>query len=674
MMKSVYLFFVLLFCQAMVAFSQPYFHLDSTFSMEGYAIPIYPANDIGYDLVIQPGDGKILVVGKHNSNCLVSRFLPDGSPDDSFGFSGSVTFKFGTLSSVLNSIALQADGKIVVAGGTDQGFPPAIGLARLLPDGSFDPSFGTSGKASVMLGPSWCRPASDVLIQPDGRIIVCASAVPDSLVFSDYATAVLRFKSNGVLDSTFSDDGKLILNLLRPGDENGQSLALQSDGKIILAGAIETTTTDGWTLTRLLPNGSLDPSFALSGSNKYFGAQVQEIALQPDGKIVAVGSTGGGQAIAARFSANGAYDPSFGSGGIYLAPSHTRANGLALQPDGKVVMAGFSRTGSVLVGFTYRFYVGRLLKNGLPDNTFTATGAVSWLINGDDEELHKVVLQPNGKILCAGYYQNNLSQQDMVLLRLTNGELIEPPTVHFTAINPSGCAPLTVQFNSTASADATSWNWSFPGGIPATSTEQNPSVKYSTAGTYAVTLSAGNAGGSNTISKNNFVVVKMPPSTDFAFSLNGQTASFSNTSTNADSYMWNFGDGSTGSTEATPTHTYATPGTYTVTLTALNNCGATILQKILGISSTDEPAWASSLHLFPNPTSGVLQVEMSDAPSGAVSFDLFDATGRLLHQTWVATGGSVLSQTFDLRDLPPALYALRIQAGGQTVVRTVVRE
>ena len=147
------------------------------------------------------------------------------------------------------------------------------------------------------------------------------------------------------------------------------------------------------------------------------------------------------------------------------------------------------------------------------------------------------------------------------------------PTAQFVGSPVSGCAPLSVQFTDQSAGSPTSWSWSFPGGTPSTSTAQNPTVFYSSGGTYSVTLTATNAMGSDQEVKSNYISVTGMPVANFTTFTAGSNAVFTNTSTNATSYFWEFGDGAT-STQTNPTHFYAASGTYSVTLTASNNCGS----------------------------------------------------------------------------------------------------
>ncbi|MBK6903513.1 MAG: PKD domain-containing protein [Saprospirales bacterium] len=160
---------------------------------------------------------------------------------------------------------------------------------------------------------------------------------------------------------------------------------------------------------------------------------------------------------------------------------------------------------------------------------------------------------------------------------------VTPPAVaDFTFTNGEGCQPLTVQFTNASSPNATVFQWSFPGGTPSSSSLQNPVVTYHTPGVYSVSLTASNVAGSVSTTKTDIIVVHPLPTAGFTAMENGLSVSFSNTSTIATSWLWNFGDGST-STEENPTHVYATGGTYLVTLAATNACGTVLFTQTIDI-------------------------------------------------------------------------------------------
>jgi PKD repeat protein len=160
-----------------------------------------------------------------------------------------------------------------------------------------------------------------------------------------------------------------------------------------------------------------------------------------------------------------------------------------------------------------------------------------------------------------------------------------PPTAGFTASNTAGCAPHTVVFTQTASPNATSFAWEFPGGQPAFSNEPNPTVIYPDAGTYPVSLNVSNSTGSDILVQNDLVTVSTVPVAAFSQVIDGLRAEFTNTSSNALSYLWDFGDGSTSSTDANPIHDYANDGIYTVTLISTNGCGSTTTTTTITIST-----------------------------------------------------------------------------------------
>ena len=207
--------------------------------------------------------------------------------------------------------------------------------------------------------------------------------------------------------------------------------------------------------------------------------------------------------------------------------------------------------------------------------------------------------------------------------------ILTPPTAGFSATNRTGCAPFSVTYNNTSSANATGFSWQFPGGTPASSTAQSPTVVYNTPGTYSVTLTVSNAAGTNTVTQNNYITVGLAPAAAFSASVNGLTATFSNTSGNATSYLWNFGNGAT-STQANPTVIYAADGVYTVTLTATNSCGTNTTTRTVTIVTPPSAGFTAT-----NATGcGPLQVQFNNTSSAnAAAFN------------WQFAGGNPASST-----------------------------
>lgn len=237
------------------------------------------------------------------------------------------------------------------------------------------------------------------------------------------------------------------------------------------------------------------------------------------------------------------------------------------------------------------------------------------------------------------------------------------PLANFTANAIAGCNPMTVQFqNQSFGNNLNGLFWEFPGGEPATSTDLNPLVTYPLPGTYDVNLTATNALGSHTKQKPAFINVYLTPDADFSFLVNGQTASFTNSSTGGNFYFWDFGDGNT-SSAVNPVHEYVGTGIFDVSLTTGNqNCGSAIAYQIyLEPSATDETENSLGIVVFPNPTTGKFTVQMKDTSKNIALLRVKDAVGRPLQTIDERTDSAI----FDLTDSPAGLYFLEILVEGK---------
>ncbi|MCS6929476.1 MAG: T9SS type A sorting domain-containing protein [Saprospiraceae bacterium] len=292
-------------------------------------------------ILVQP-DGKILVGGafsmwKEKLRRGILRFNRDGKEDLSFQTGSGTTIDGNSPGSAqVCTIALQPDGKILIGGEfTAYNGTPRSHVARLNPDGSLDPSFNPGMGAN--------KRVERIVVQPDGKIILVGQ-------FTQYngilCHRIVRLNANGSLDASF--------NLEIGVDDRIRAIALQPDGKILIGGAFKKYHNIGRNyLARLNTDGSLDASFDPDqGPNSI----VEDIALQPDGKILIAGRfkqyNGVTRPFLARLHSNGALDTSFDPG---VGP-----NGevfvLALQPDGKILLAGdFTAYGNIP-----RSYIARI--------------------------------------------------------------------------------------------------------------------------------------------------------------------------------------------------------------------------------------------------------------------------------------------------------------------------
>ncbi len=232
----------------------------------------------------------------------------------------------------------------------------------------------------------------------------------------------------------------------------------------------------------------------------------------------------------------------------------------------------------------------------------------------------------------------------------------------FSASTMSGCAPLTVEYTDNGN-NATSWDWSFDGGSPSASTQQNPSVTYNTPGTYSVTLTVMTPQGEAVVTQNDLIVVEGPPSTDFNVDVTDGTAVFTNLSNNADTYNWNFGDGNT-STDANPMHTYTAGGFYTVTLVATNACGSTetVQTVTINITAVADIDKALQLTASPNPFSNAVSISY-DLQQNVEQAQLvvYDILGKqVFQQSLNAASGVIIIDEL----LSKGIYLARIEMDG----------
>ena len=341
-----------------------------------------------YSVVIQ-GDGKIVVAGyswtfsSFRSDFALVRYNTDGTLDTSFGTGGQVTTNFGS-SSEIRSIALQSDGKIVAAGFSANNFA----VARYETNGDLDNTFSGDGKLTTDLGSS--DEIQSIAIQSDGKIVAAGN--------SGNNFAIARYETDGDLDNTFSGDGKLTTDL-GSSLESFESVELQSDGKIVAAGY-----SDGnFAVVRYETNGDLDNTFSGDGKlTTNLGAMegVNSIAIQSDGKIVAAGYSGSDFFIA-RYNSNGSLDTDFGATGVVVTDTGSSDESLesvVLQSDGKIVAAGYIDNAGI-----YLMAVARYNTDGTLDLTFSGDGIQTTAVGSSEDSATSIALQTDGKIVTAGY-------------------------------------------------------------------------------------------------------------------------------------------------------------------------------------------------------------------------------------------------------------------------------
>jgi uncharacterized delta-60 repeat protein len=337
-----------------------------------------------------------------------------GDLDSSFGGDGKVLTTFGPsgdpASAASEAIAVQPDGKVVAAGGAiASDGDRAFALARYNVNGSLDDTFGGDGRVRTNFMD--LAFASDVAIQSDGKIVAVGEISDPATHHTLYALA--RYNVDGSLDDTFGGDGRVTTKFGPAG--RALAVAIQSDGKIVVGGSAFRNGKAVFGLIRYDTDGRLDPTFGTrDGRLKGPAGELQDIALEPDDEIVAAGSRQISSPTfdlgfeVARFTADGALDPTFGTDGrtrtrfgSFSHGSDASAAALALVPGGRIVVAGEfhdeDANGNPVRGFALAAYHA----NGSADRSFGGDGKVETRF-GRNSGAFGVAIQPDGKIVAAG--------------------------------------------------------------------------------------------------------------------------------------------------------------------------------------------------------------------------------------------------------------------------------
>src|SRR5438552_407629 len=354
-----------------------------------------------------------------------------GDLDPTFGTGGQVTTDLNHSTDIANAVALQPDGKLVVVGQTykhNDYSGEDFAVTRYNADGTLDNTFGSGGKVRTDF-PGLAAVPSSVVIQPDGKIVVAGGAFPQFTFAGNFE--VVRYNRNGSLDTSFGNGG--IVTTTFPEGSYAFDVALQADGKIIAAGTVfvdfiigEPSDTD-FALARYNPDGTPDTTFGNGGqvSTDFVGMEDDafSVLIQPDGKIVAVGSADSPATYydfaAVRYLSNGTVDKTFGVGGKVSTDfgdqNFDRAHSAALQPDGRIVAAGFAISQN---GGVQNFAVARYTSSGLLDTTFSRDGITQIDFGNCCQSAYQVLLQSDGKIITVGYANTEDSDSDFLLARL----------------------------------------------------------------------------------------------------------------------------------------------------------------------------------------------------------------------------------------------------------------
>ena len=380
------------------------------------------SRDLAYALAIQR-DGRLVVAGRSaygGWRFALARYTAGGKLDPSFGGDGKVVTAFGSRGySWTSALAIQRDGKLVAAGRsrvTALSDDSAVG--RYSARGRLDSSFGRGGKVLTDFGSrkrvsGW---ANAVAIQADGKLVVAGSS--GIIADGPWRFALSRYTARGKLDPTFGSGGK-VLTRFGPVSDSAVAVAIQRDGKIVAAGS-DVRNHAVFALARYTPGGKLDPSFGSGGkvlTDLGLWSDARAVAIQADGKLVVAGVGRLSDFAVARYAADGKLDPSFGSGGkvvtnfgfigdcaVDCSESEEGANAVAIQADGKLLVAGSSNArgeyGEKVCCIT-DFALVRYNADGSLDVSFGRGGKVlTHFVGGSG--VAGIGIQADGKIVAAG--------------------------------------------------------------------------------------------------------------------------------------------------------------------------------------------------------------------------------------------------------------------------------
>lgn len=377
-----------------------------------------------------------------------------GTLDDSFG---TRLVSIGSGDDYADAMAVQPDGKILLAGTTVDGTTANFALVRLDRDGARDPGFGTDGDGTVVTDiASSYDIARAIAIQPDGKIVVAGSAATGTGTGTDFA--IVRYMPDGTLDHSFSGDGK-VTTALGTDTDAAYAVAIQPDGKIVVAGSSQrgfATTGVDVAIARYNADGSLDASFGPNGigfvttpiaasNNSDVAYAIALPQLAGETRILVAGGDSNFQL--ARYRPNGDLDTTFGTGGkvatIFTGYTGGAARALALAPDNSIFLAGY-----VAESWNHTLAVAHLTSSGTLDTQF---GPSAVAFSGSFyNEATAIVLDGTTPIVAGFVHQSALSTTDFALVRFQSNGEVDPSFNGGRILTP--VAPMNQSDSATAMA------------------------------------------------------------------------------------------------------------------------------------------------------------------------------------------------------------------------------
>ena len=406
------------------------------------------------DALVQPdGKGVVLLVGVALGSMVLARTLPDGALDPTFGAGGKRFVQLPNQGVIARALARQQDGKLLAVGSAQHPGPLRLLVARLDGNGTLDPLFSGDGLLTMSVPDADQFDAAAVVVQPDGRILVVASAITDGIG----RIVVTRLLPDGGLDLGYGNLGRFEFSL--PGARGYPvDAALDAAGNLVVAGFTKMRDTDSdMVIVRVRPNGSTDPAFGSAGLALVdFGMgndHAARVLIQPDGRIVLAGtaqqSPQSTRPALVRLQPDGTLDPAFGTGGRAAIDLHVPSrpyvggSGAALLPDGRLVVVGVARNPDLESGQAFSVAV---TPAGTVDTEFDGLdGVVLPPFSETVQGAGPVVVQPGGKVLAAFTLgADDSTQTSLGLVRYLTGPTVDL-TLDFGA-DPPSAGPGPLQF------------------------------------------------------------------------------------------------------------------------------------------------------------------------------------------------------------------------------------
>jgi len=584
-------------------------------------------------------------------------------------------------------------------------------------EGSLDFSFGMgTGFVTTQFSTSnSIDEANSIAIQSDGKIIVSGTS---EYLYGDSDFSIARYNSDGTLDSSFDLNGLVKTDISGSSNDVCNSMILQNDGKIVLAGYTGLSSTN-LAFVRYLSNGSLDNTFGNNGISVIDLGSIKEtvrsIAVQPDSKIVFAGTYDEGvnslDFLIGRINTNGNLDSTFGINGVLkvtIGSSNDYANTVKIQNDGKILVGGYK------YGSNSDFALIRCSQNGILDNTFGSSGIVITDLGNNSENAYSLAIQNDGKILLGGYTNNTSSNDDFALVRYnSNGSLDNTFGNAGVAINnigysfsPDRIYSIIITDDNKIIATGKAQSASNNCNIPLVRYNVNGSLD-NTFGTSGISLSdQGNIGGNSEeravaidiqIDKKivvagydedgvRFMVSRyigctaVQPTASSNSPVNqGATLNlYASTIANA-TYFWTGPNGFSSNQQNPVVSTNATmamEGTYSVVAT-VNDCSSipeTTDVTVNPTTSVNDIADNSKFLIYPNPSSGIINIEFSDINNTTKgSLSVYDNIGKIVFSKKLDFKGNTFNTQLDISNYENGIYFIRIENGGNSVIKSIVK-